>query len=650
MVLRPKFREDMVKVVSTFLTDTFREAGRTTAVLGMSGGIDSSLVAKLCAEALGPRNVLGMSLQEAESADPTGKEDAEAWAKSLGIRFEAHDITPLVKAFDDHLSKMERKLLGNIKARIRMILLYHRANELKGMVVGTGNKSEVATSYFCYDAQTRVMTPDGPKYYWELLPGTPVFSLDFRTSQVVEAACEAVHVFDYQGDLVEIRAKRLDLLVTPNHRLVIVRNHGHGALGFVTAESRFMSGCTTLPTPTPWDGSVAPPPIIDTENFLGEDELAWNANAPVHMRTEDFLYLLGLFIGDGCVSIGRITLPFRGLTPMQRLAYRDEEDGRFAEIPSGPTLMKTYQAPRVFIGAGEGKRSRAPLLQVLARYGIHATQTPTVITFTNRALSAGFSECGSGARRKQIPPWVMKLPAEHLAHLYHGLMDSDGYASGGGYSTTSSKLAYQMVELCVKLGLHAWVKRLPARVTYYKGKLIQSNGAFDVRISPLARSLVFTRKNMRRTPYKGKVWCPSVPPHENLLIERNGRMSFCGNTKYGDGGVDLLPIGDLYKTQVREMAYYLGLPKRIIEKPPTAGLWKGQTDEGELGITYDDLDSILLGIELELDREEIAKEANVTLSEVERIRAMVAAGAHKRRTPLIPKLGVRTFGLDWREY
>ncbi len=65
-------------------------------------------------------------------------------------------------------------------------------------------------------------------------------------------------------------------------------------------------------------------------------------------------------------------------------------------------------------------------------------------------------------------------------------------------------------------------------------------------------------------------------------------------TKYGDGGSDLLPLGNLVKTDVRELAAYLGVPQSIIEKPPTAGLWSGQTDEGEMGISYADLDRYIL--------------------------------------------------------
>ena len=65
-------------------------------------------------------------------------------------------------------------------------------------------------------------------------------------------------------------------------------------------------------------------------------------------------------------------------------------------------------------------------------------------------------------------------------------------------------------------------------------------------------------------------------------------------TKYGDGGVDMLPLGNLVKAQVRELAEYLGVPQEIIDKPPSAGLWEGQTDEKEMGLTYEVLDNYIL--------------------------------------------------------
>ncbi|MFA4857918.1 MAG: NAD(+) synthase [Candidatus Margulisiibacteriota bacterium] len=68
-------------------------------------------------------------------------------------------------------------------------------------------------------------------------------------------------------------------------------------------------------------------------------------------------------------------------------------------------------------------------------------------------------------------------------------------------------------------------------------------------------------------------------------------------TKYGDGGVDIEPLGGLLKKEVRELAKKLGVPKEVLNKPPSAGLWHGQTDEGEMGITYGELDKIIEAIE-----------------------------------------------------
>ena len=120
-------------------------------------------------------------------------------------------------------------------------------------------------------------------------------------------------------------------------------------------------------------------------------------------------------------------------------------------------------------------------------------------------------------------------------------------------------------------------------------------------------------------------------------------------TKYGDGGVDLLPLGDLYKTQVRSLAESLGLPRMIRDRAPTAGLWPGQTDEGELGLPYPQLDAILFGFEQLLDPAEIARRTDLPLEVVRGVEARVLANRHKRRMPPIPKLSLRTVGVDWKE-
>jgi NAD+ synthase len=99
-------------------------------------------------------------------------------------------------------------------------------------------------------------------------------------------------------------------------------------------------------------------------------------------------------------------------------------------------------------------------------------------------------------------------------------------------------------------------------------------------------------------------------------------------TKYGDGGVDVEPLGNLYKSQVRQLARELAIPQSIIDRPPSAGLWAGQTDEGEMGITYDDLDAVLAAIEA-------GHAGAVDPALLAKVQQMIAASDHKRTTPPI---------------
>ena len=110
-------------------------------------------------------------------------------------------------------------------------------------------------------------------------------------------------------------------------------------------------------------------------------------------------------------------------------------------------------------------------------------------------------------------------------------------------------------------------------------------------------------------------------------------------TKYGDGGTDILPIGDLYKTNVWDLATHLGVPEEIVKKAPSAGLWAGQTDEGEIGISYKELDSILyLHFERGMSAEDIIK-WGIQRNRVEQVMRMMKQSKHKREP--LPKPRVR---------
>lgn len=99
-------------------------------------------------------------------------------------------------------------------------------------------------------------------------------------------------------------------------------------------------------------------------------------------------------------------------------------------------------------------------------------------------------------------------------------------------------------------------------------------------------------------------------------------------TKYGDGGADIMPIGGLLKCQVRQLASGLGIPEKILRKPPSAGLWAGQTDEGELGIIYEVLDGVIEALDKGL---EPAAPAEM----VAKVKALIKGAAHKKALPPI---------------
>ena len=119
------------------------------------------------------------------------------------------------------------------------------------------------------------------------------------------------------------------------------------------------------------------------------------------------------------------------------------------------------------------------------------------------------------------------------------------------------------------------------------------------------------------------------------------------STLYGDSACALNPIGDLYKTQVRQLARDLGVPAEIVEKAPSADLWAGQTDEDELGFTYEQADQLLYLLVDERYRPEDLVEAGFPEKFVQTVIARVRRNQFKRVLPPIAKLTNRTIGYDF---
>jgi NAD+ synthase len=119
-------------------------------------------------------------------------------------------------------------------------------------------------------------------------------------------------------------------------------------------------------------------------------------------------------------------------------------------------------------------------------------------------------------------------------------------------------------------------------------------------------------------------------------------------TQFGDMASAVNPVGDLYKTQLYDLAAYLGVPKQILAKEPTGDLWIGQTDEGELGFSYAEVDRLLvLMVDRRWHRMELVQ-AGFAQDFVDRVATMIRRNHYKRRMPVIAKLSHRTMDRDFR--
>jgi len=140
----------------------------------------------------------------------------------------------------------------------------------------------------------------------------------------------------------------------------------------------------------------------------------------------------------------------------------------------------------------------------------------------------------------------------------------------------------------------------------------------------------------------------SVAFHGLVMGTSNKTEMLLGySTVFGDAAAALQPIGDLYKTQVRQLAKYLGVPDKVLEKAPSADLWDGQTDEGELGFTYAEVDKLLYLLVDQRYRPEDCVAEGFEKAFIDQVMGLMRRNHFKRIMPPIAKLSQRTIGYDF---
>jgi NAD+ synthase len=165
------------RILIGFIQDEVRKVGFERVVIGLSGGVDSSLAATLAVRALGPANVKGLLLPY-RTSDPSSLRDAEAMVNQLGIPHEVVDISPEIDAYFARYPDADPARRGNKMARERMTILYDHSWAFRALVLGTSNKTELLLGYgTIYGDMASAVNPIGDLYktqVWQLADGVGV--------------------------------------------------------------------------------------------------------------------------------------------------------------------------------------------------------------------------------------------------------------------------------------------------------------------------------------------------------------------------------------------------------------------------------------------------------------------------------------------
>ncbi|MHA1917752.1 MAG: GDP-mannose 4,6-dehydratase [Candidatus Ranarchaeia archaeon] len=354
----------------------------------------------------------------------------------------------------------------------------------------------------CYDVKTKAFTKKGLKQYNELEIGDEVLSINPNDETIEYKKIKKIITNDYSGKMYHFKSRSCDLKVTPNHKMLTKKFKGD-RIRFFDADK--MSGRNLLP--------------------LG------NFESNIQHIDEDLYYLVGLFIGDGCVVPLNKEVEWSGLTHNEYIRnYRDKQ-GNFVPIKKDTTKIVNYD--RAFLYIPKDDKSRQKVEDTFRKLDIKFSGYDTQIYFNPPAeIYKILKLCGKYAKNKIIPRFLLNSDPKYLRLLFNGLMDSDGSYRKNSYqyTTISSKLVNNVIELCYKLGFSVTVNELKPSKSTISGRIIKSGKAYQIYITTGEKILTKTSEQIETVDYNGLVWCVEVEDYHNLLVERNGKLAFCGNS------------------------------------------------------------------------------------------------------------------------
>ncbi len=376
----------------------------------------------------------------------------------------------------------------------------------------------------CYDSETKVVTRRGVLGYNDIRDNDQVLSIDPSTREVSYRNIKRVISQDYEGLMVEMKTRSVDLKITPNHQ-VLFSYSPKAKLQFKEAIriNQDMDRCYM--------------PIGKYNHNSGIGNVIISGKS---YPAEDIFYLLGLYIGDGYSGTQIRTQKNKtGLFRDDYLRLARDSSGRFVSGKFGIQTQSRSHSYRIFLAIPQEDKSRQKAIKCLNRLGIVPRLYDDTIYFTSKAFVEFFDTIGHSALIKKIPDWVFDYDYKYLQKLYEGLIDSDGYyhQRGERFSTSSKSVMESFLQLCLLLGKPATVSLRFNHNPIIKGRVIKDKSNYLFSITD-GHPIPVRSKRIQSVWYKGKVWCLEIEGTHNFAVYRNGKTTYSGNSSEVYGQVD----------------------------------------------------------------------------------------------------------------
>lgn len=258
--------------------------------------------------------------------------------------------------------------------------------------------------------------------------------------------------------------------------------------------------------------------------------------------------------------------------------------------------------------------------------------SPLATTFLERFLANEVTKVGF---RRVVLGLSGGIDSALAAYLAVGAFGPEGVTAIAMPYRTSSPASLEHAQLCARdLGIELLVEDISPMVDSYCDRHPDA--------SAMRRGNYMARQRM------GILYDHSARLNALVIGTSNKTELLLGyGTQHGDLASALNPLGDLYKTQVRQLSRHLGVPAAIIDKPPSADLWEGQSDEAELGFTYEEVDRLLYHlVDARLTDDELLARGFAP-EMVRTVKVRIRQNHFKRRPPILPKLSARTLDKDF---